>query len=286
MSGALLRKRVASGDILVAPGIHDMMSLLLVNKYGFGAHYASGYWNAASTLGEPDVGIAGYRDFIAPFARMAEKSSAPIIADADTGFGSLANLDHCVRGYAHAGIGAIQIEDQSFPKRCGHSGPVDVVPIDEMRQRVKVASEARGDDDMLIIARTDARLSEGLDAALNRLKAYAEAGADWLFLEAPISADEINRAATTLNLPLMINAAHGGKTPILQPSQYEELGVSIVIYPAGGPLSAAAAADKFFARLSGDNASQDGDAMFDFAEMTQLLGMERIAALQKRFGKA
>ena len=284
MSATLIRERALSDEILVAPGVYDMMSLLLANRHGFGAHYLSGYWNAAATMGEPDLSIAGYRDFITPFARMAEKSTAPLIADADTGFGSLASLDHCVRGYQRAGIAAIQLEDQPFPKKCGHFDGVPVVPTAEMCARIKVAVEARGDGDMVVIARTDACGAEGLESAIERLNAYAEAGADWLFLEAPPTREDMAHAAQSTELPLMINAAHGGKTPILKPSEYQALGVSVVIYPAGAPLSASAAAEKFFTGLSQDDANPDGEDWFEFSEMNTLMGKDRIEKLQKRFG--
>ena len=243
MSTAKLKRLLDEEKIVVAPGIYDHMSLLLAQRCGAKALYASGYWGTASALGEPDVGIAGLTDFLTTFRRFAEKAEVPIIADADTGFGSLANLARTVSAYARADIAAIQLEDQPFPKICGHVGRAVSVPPAQMVKRVEVAVEvaveARGEGDILVIARTDARRSEGLDAALDRLTRYGEAGADLLFLEAPESAEEIATAAAALPLPLMINAAHGGHTPILSPADYAALGVRAVIYPAGAPLAAA-----------------------------------------------
>ncbi len=279
-----LRSMLASGEIVAAPGIYDHMSLLMAKRAGFKAAYASGYWGTASALGEPDVGIAGASDFLSIFGRFAEKAGIPVIADADTGFGSLTNLDRAVRAYQRAGIAAMQIEDQGFPKICGHVGRAQSVEADEMVRRVRVAAEARGDGDMLVIARTDARRTEGLDAAIDRLHAYSAAGADILFLEAPQSEEEIAKAASALDKPLLLNAAHGGVTPILSPAQYEELGVAMVIYPAGAPLSAAQAALQFYENLAAGDPNTAEDGMFDFAEMSRLLGMDDVVAFQKRHG--
>lgn len=283
MNSSILRKKLDGPEIVVAPGVYDMMTLLIANQHSFDAHYASGYWGAASALGEPDVGIATYRDFITLFGKLAEKSVAPIVADADTGFGSLANLAYAVRGYQKAGIAAIQIEDQAFPKQCGHIGQVRLASCDEMVRRIAVAIDARQDGNMMIIARTDARNTEGLDSALSRMEAYTKAGADILFFEAPASEEEIQIACSATDLPIIINAAHGGRTPILRPSAYQDLGVSMVIYPAGAPLSAAYAADNFFAGLKQDDPNMEKTDMFDFADMSELLGMNDIIALQEKF---
>lgn len=284
MSGTQLRSRMAADNIIAAPGIYDHMSLLMANATGFDAHYASGYWGTASAMGEPDVGIAGYSDFIRIFAAFVAKSDAPVIADADTGFGSLANLAHAVKGYQMAGIAAMQIEDQGFPKICGHVGQAVSVAASEMIRRLQVAVEARADGDMLLIARSDARRSEGLDSAIGRLNQYAENGADILFLEAPQSLDEIAEAAGRLSKPLLINAAHGGFTPVLAPAEYQKLGVKFVIYPAGAPLAAAEAARNFYADLKAGDANGEGKGHFNFGEMSRLLGMDDVVALQKRHG--
>lgn len=280
MTDLRLKDRLAGDGIIVAPGIYDHISLLMANDVGFDAVYASGYWGTASAKGEPDVGVAGYSDFIRWFASFVEKSNAPVIADADTGFGSIANLAHAVRGYQRAGIAAIQIEDQPFPKICGHVGRSRAVPTHEMETRIRVAVDARGSGDMLIIARTDALATEGLAAALQRLHHYSAAGADILFLEAAESGDEIRQASIALDKPLMINAAHGGKTPIVNPDQYAALGVKIVIYPAGAALCAAQAAASFYRNLKSGEANAELVGMFDFSEMSRHLGMDDIIALQ------
>ena len=285
MSGAALRQLLASDGVIAAPGIYDHVSLLLAEQAGFGALYASGYWGTASALGEPDVGIAGYADFVRIFGGFAARAQVPVIADADTGFGSIANLAHAVRGYQAAGIAAMQIEDQPFPKICGHVGRAVSVAPDEMLTRIAVALEARGDGDMLIIARTDARRSEGIDAAIERLAAYGEAGADIVFLEAPQSTDEIAQASA-LPKPLMLNAAPGAQLPVLEPAQYEALGAKLVIYPSGAPLAAAHAVQSFYKALKDGRATSDGPPAFDFGAMSRMLGMDDIIALQDRHKKA
>lgn len=283
---ASLRALLESEAIVAAPGIYDHMSLLLAEAAGHKALYASGYWGTASALGEADVGIAGMSDFASIFGRFAARAKVPVIADADTGFGSLTNLRRTVQHYCRAGIAAMQIEDQPFPKICGHVGRATSVPAADMVKRMQVAVEARGDEELLIIGRTDARRSEGLDAAIDRLVAYGEAGADILFLEAPESEEEIAAAASALGKPLMINAAHGGATPVLSPSRYAELGVKLAIYPAGAPLSALQGAANFYAMLAQDEANPDPQSMFDFKDISRLLGMDEIVAFQDRHGGA
>lgn len=286
-NAARLRARLAQNGIIVAPGIYDHISLLVAQSTGFEALYASGYWGTASAMGEPDVGIAGMSDFVRTFGGFAARSTVPLIADADTGFGSIANLAHAVRGYQAAGIAAMQIEDQPFPKICGHVGRAVSVPKAEMLTRIAVALEARGAGDMVIIARTDARRSEGIAAAIDRLAAYASAGADVVFLEAPQSADEIAQAASALPAALMLNAAPAAAMPVLEPAEYEALGAKIVIYPSGAPLAAAAATEAFYRALkSGRATSSDAPPAYDFAAISRLLGMEDIVALQDRHRSA
>jgi len=285
-TAAKLRARLTQPGIIAAPGIYDHVSLLIARSIGFEALYASGYWGTASAMGEPDVGIAGMSDFLRTFGGFAMRSTAPLIADADTGFGSLANLAHAVRAYQAAGIAAMQLEDQPFPKICGHVGRAVSAPKAEMLTRIAVAVEARGDGDMLIIARTDARRSEGIASAIDRLAAYGEAGADVVFLEAPQSTDEVAEAARTLSAPLMLNAAPAGGMPILEPQQYEALGAKIVIYPSGAPLAAAAAVQSYYTALKQGRASSDGPPAYDFGAISTLLGMDDIIALQDRHKSA
>ena len=284
MSDDRLQKRLREPGIIVAPGVFDMMTLLVANRVGFDAIFASGYWVMASQLGVPDAGIACYRDFETAFRRIIEMSAAPVIADADTGFGGTVNIDHTVRGYERIGAAAIQIEDQCFPKKCGHSGMVPVVDTATMVKRIKTAAAARDSSAMQIIARTDANAREGLDSSLRRMEAYAAAGADILFFEAPLDETEMRAFCRSFEKPKMINAAHGGRTPIFAPGDYEDIGYQVAIYPAGVPLSALQAAENFLHNLKSGTPNGNIDDMFDFADISGLLGFDRIYALEEEFG--
>lgn len=280
-----LRERLRQPGIVVAPGTYDMLSLLVANEIGFDAIFASGYWVMASQLGLPDVGVAGYRDFETAFRRIVAMSDAPVIADADTGFGGTVNLDHAVRGYAAIGCAAIQLEDQCFPKKCGHAGPRPVVGIDAMANRIAIARAALGDGDMLIVARTDALGSEGLAEALRRMDAYAAAGADVLFMEGPQSEAEMSAFCDEFpDHPKLVNAAHGGRTPIQEPLAYEAIGYQIAIYPGGAAMSALGAARSFLSGLKAGKPNRGSDDMHPFSEISRLLGFDKVAELERQFG--
>ena len=179
MANPILRQKLAAGEFLVIPGVQDMIATVMTNKVGFDIIYGTGYWTTASAYGLPDAGIATYTQMVDRMRTITRTSKAALIADADTGYGGLLNVHHTVRGYEEAGVTAIQIEDQEFPKKCGHTPYKRCVPIEDMVEKIKVASEAREDkENFLIIARTDARASLGVDDALRRMEAYAKAGAD------------------------------------------------------------------------------------------------------------
>ena len=245
MAAARLRQALASGEFFLAPGLHDMITARLAQAHGFPFGYASGYWLTASTHGLPDAGIATYTQMLERVETLVRTvPGMAIIADADTGYGGLINIRHTMLGYARAGVAAMQIEDQEFPKRCGHSKGKRVVSTGEMVARIKVAVEARGSTDgPLIIARSDARAMEGMDAMLRRLEAYAAAGADILFPEALTTEDEIAFVAPRLPGPAMMNMADGGHTPILSAATLQAMGYAGAIFPAMTALAAAAAAD-------------------------------------------
>ena len=239
-----LRKRIETGETIIAPGVFDMISARLADRMGFGALYVTGYGVAASLLGVPDAGIATYTDMVARVGQIAQGTDTPLIADADTGYGGLVNVRATVRGYERAGVSAIQLEDQVSPKKCGHTPGRQVVPTEDMVRKLQVALETRQNPDVLIIARTDARTAYGLDEALRRAEAYAKAGADALFIESPESEGELATIGKSLDVPLVANMAHGGRTPLLPPDTLSELGFRIVIYPALGFLAAAAALER------------------------------------------
>lgn len=281
-----LKEALAAGKFFVAPGMHDMIAARLARLAGFEIGFASGYWLTASTYGLPDVGIATYTqmlDRVSTLVRTAEGMA--IIADADTGYGGLLNVRHTVRGYQEAGVAAIQLEDQEFPKRCGHSLGKKVVPTQEMVARIIVASEAReGPDAPLIIARSDARQPEGLDAMLRRLEAYAKAGADLLFPEALSDEEEMAFVAARLPAPAIVNMADGGNTRILPAQTLEEIGYAGALFPATTALASAAASLHALKRLreSGTSIHEDLE-LFSFAEMCSLIGFDEVYELDRRW---
>ena len=203
--------------MIAAPGVYDMVSLRMAAAMGFDALYMTGYGTVASHLGLPDAGLASYADMVGRVEAMARMSATPLIADGDTGYGGLLNVRHTVRGYERAGAAAIQLEDQEFPKKCGHTPGRRVVSPDDMVRKIAVAAEARTSPDFLIIARTDARASLGLAEAMQRARAYANAGADMLFVELPETEEEMIAIGRELgDMPLVANMVEGGRTPMLE----------------------------------------------------------------------
>jgi 2-methylisocitrate lyase-like PEP mutase family enzyme len=287
MANPILRQKLAAGEFLVIPGVHDMIAAVMTNKVGFDIVYGTGYWLTASALGLPDAGIATYTQMVDRMRTVARTSKAALIADADTGYGGLLNVHHTVRGYEEAGVTAIQIEDQEFPKKCGHTPNKRCVPLEDMVEKIKVAVEAREDkENFLIIARTDARASLGVDEAMRRLEAFAEAGADILFFEAPQSEEEMRRACEAFDKPMLANMANGGKTPILPAKVLEEIGYSLAIYPAMTSLVAAAAIEKSLRMLKEQGLSETPDIdMFDFNEFCKLIGFEEVWDFEKRWAR-
>ena len=220
-------------------------------------------------------------------ATLVQSSAAAVIADGDTGYGGLLNVQHTVRGYEKAGVTAIQLEDQEFPKKCGHTPFKRCVPTEDMVEKIRVACEARQDkDNFLVIARTDARAADGVDAALRRLEAYDRAGADILFFEAPQSEDEMRTACAAFSKPMMANMADGGKTPILPAARLAEIGYAFAIYPSMTSLVAAAAMETALRRLKDHGLSQSPDQpMFDFMEFCRLIGFQEVWDFEKQWSR-
>ena len=246
MTKRSLKDALRAGEFVAAPGLHDMIAAVIANKVGFDFVYASGFWLTASGYGLPDAGIATYTQMIDRIATLTRLVEAGVIADADTGYGGLLNVHHTVRGYEEAGVVAIQIEDQEFPKKCGHTPFKRVVPTIDMVEKIKVACAARRSPEMLVIARTDARQPEGFEDALRRGEAYAEAGADIVFLEALESEAEMREACRRIRKPMMANMADGGKTPIRSKTELADLGYALAIYPSITGLAASAAIENAF----------------------------------------
>ncbi|MDM2350155.1 carboxyvinyl-carboxyphosphonate phosphorylmutase 1 (Carboxyphosphonoenolpyruvate phosphonomutase) [Mycobacteroides abscessus subsp. abscessus] len=228
-----LRQLIDRRELIVAPGVFDGISAQLTKRTGHHAAYLTGAGIAASGFGLPDIGLVTQTEMVDRARIIVEAlQTVPLIADGDTGYGAPLNVVRTVRQYEQAGVAAIQLEDQVFPKRCGHLPDKHVVSVADFQRTLAAALDARSDDDLLIVARTDARAPLGLDAAIDRANAYADAGADIIFIEAPQSEDEIERIAREVSAPLLINLVHGGLTPLESTQRLTELGYTIAIHPS------------------------------------------------------
>ena len=279
-----LRDRLSQPGLLSAPGIFDMVSLRLADTFGFDALYMTGFGTVASHLGLPDAGLATYSDMVGRVKLMASMARTPLIADGDTGYGGLLNVAHTVRGYESAGACAIQLEDQEFPKKCGHTPGRRVIPMADMVRKVQVASDARSSKDFLIIARTDARSALGLDEAMRRAEAYARAGADILFVESPETPQEMMQIGSSFDLPLLANMVEGGRTPVMSQQELENLGYKIAIFPVTAMLAATQAMKTVYAsfKQTGSSAGQ-ATPLMPFTELTKLMGFEEVWEFEKRY---
>jgi 2-methylisocitrate lyase-like PEP mutase family enzyme len=284
MNTTTLAQRLQQPGLVAAPGVHDMVSLRLADSFGFDALYMTGFGTVASHLGLPDAGLATYSDMVGRVKAMASMASTPLIADGDTGYGGLLNVRHTIQGYEAAGAAAIQLEDQEFPKKCGHTPGRRVIPMADMVRKIKVAVDARQSPDFLIIARTDARTALGLDEALRRAEAYARAGADILFVESPESVEEMRQIGRTVDRPLIANMVEGGRTPVLSHTDLEAIGYKIAIFPVTALLAATQAMKAVYAnfKATGSSANQSQPLM-PFSELTQLMGFEDVWAFDKRY---
>jgi 2-methylisocitrate lyase-like PEP mutase family enzyme len=281
-----LKSAIEGGEFIVAPGLHDMIAAVVSNKVGFDFVYASGYWMTASAHGLPDAGIATYTEMLGRVATLVRTVNAGVIADADTGYGGLLNVHHTVRGYEDAGVMAIQMEDQEFPKKCGHTPFKRVVPLRDMVDKVKVACAARRSPEILIIARTDARQTDGFEGALKRGEAYGEAGADIVFIEALESEDEMRQACARIKKPMMANMADGGKTPIRPKAELAAMGYQVAIFPATTGLAAAYAAKVALSVLKETGTSVSPNVpLFSFAEFNSLIGFEDVWAFEQKWAR-
>ena len=278
-----LSERLTRPGLIVAPGVYDLVSAKIADSAGFDALYMTGFGVVASHLGYPDAGLATYSDMVGRVRQMAEGVETPLIADGDTGYGGLLNVDHTVRGYEAAGAQAIQLEDQEFPKKCGHTPGRRVIPLADAARKIKVAAQARSSRDFKIIARTDARTTHGLDEALRRGEAFLKAGADILFIESPESEDEMRRIGAAFETPLVANMVEGGRTPILSRVELESIGYKIAIYPVAGLLAASAALSSVYAHLRsrGSTLGWSGD-LTAFEDFVKMIGFERIWEFEKR----
>jgi 2-methylisocitrate lyase-like PEP mutase family enzyme len=282
-----LRARLADKKLLVAPGVFDGVSARIADAMDFEALYMTGYGAVASHLALPDAGIATYSDMVGRVAMIAGATRTPLIADGDTGYGGLLNVQYAVRGYEAAGAVAIQLEDQEFPKKCGHMTGRRVVPADDMVDKIKVAAQSRDDRDFLIIARTDARTMLGLDEALRRAEAYAKAGADILFVESPESVEEMRTIGKSFDRPLIANMVEGGRTPLVDRKTLEEVGYAIAIFPVLGLLAAAEAMQQAYGHLRDHGSSIGGNVpLYPFAAFSALMGFGEVAKFDAAYGRS
>ena len=281
-----IKQKIESGVFFSVPGIQDMITAVMAKSIGFEAVYASGYWLGASAYGLPDVGITTYTQMLDRVSTLVKtmQGTAGVIADADTGYGGLFNMRETVRGYEAAGVQVIQIEDQEFPKKCGHTRNKRVVPIDVMVKKIKVALEAKTNPNTLIAARTDARQGEGFESAMKRMQAYAEAGADILFPEALKNETEMRQMCSTISTPMMANMADGGNTPILSAALLEDIGFAFAIFPAATSLAAAEAARQMLTHIKKTGSSAQTDVpIYDFNEFCSLIGFEDVWDFERRW---
>lgn len=281
-----LKTRLASDKILVAPGVYDALTAALAAQAGFEALYLSGAAVAYTRLGRPDIGLTSVSEMADTMALIRDRVDIPVIIDADTGFGNALNAQRTIRLYERAGANALQVEDQTYPKRCGHLAEKSIIPTTEMVGKIAAMADARANDDTLIIARTDAVAVEGFDAAIDRAEAYVEAGADALFIEALRSVDEMKTVTERFKdrVPLLVNMVEGGATPIQNASFLNDLGFSIVIFPGGIVRALAHTAEAYYQSLMATGSNRAfADRMFDFGGLNDRLGTDEMLALGKRY---
>ena len=281
-----LRELLAAPDIVVAPGIYDGLSALLVAEAGFAAAYLSGAAICYTRFGYPDIGLVSMSEVADTLSAIRERATLPVIVDIDTGFGNALNVARTVREFERRGASALQIEDQVTPKRCGHLAGKSLIGRSEMTGKIKAALDARSSADTLIVARTDAASVEGFAPALDRAEAYAEAGADLLFVEAPESREQLAEIARRFaaRVPVMANMVEGGKTPVLPAAELQSLGFRLVIFPGGTVRALAFALRDYLASLRTHGTTDPcRGRMLDFAALNGLLGTASFQARGKRY---
>jgi len=278
-----LRQLVTSGDVVVAPGVYDGLSARLAARAGFSAIYATG-GGIARSMGYPDLGLLSASEIVERLANIVEQAGVPVIADADTGYGNALNVRRAVREFERAGVAAFHLEDQTFPKRCGHYDDKSVVPTAEMVQKLRAARDALSDPDLLLIARTDALAVEGFDAAIERAHAYVAAGADVTFVEAPTTEAEIEAIATRVRAPQLINMFQGGKTPLVPLAKLRQWGYRIVIIPSDLQRAAIRAMEDTLGAIARDgNSAAVADRMASFKEREGAVDTSAWLELDRRY---
>lgn len=284
MTVSLLKQKLDDGQTVLAPGVYDALSALIAEQAGFDALYLSGASIAYSRLGRSDVGLTTYSEVADTLARITERVATPVIVDGDTGFGNALNVQRTVRGFERAGAAMIQLEDQGFPKRCGHLAGKTVVPVAEMCGKLRAAVDAR--EHTLILARTDALAVEGLDAALERAERYLECGVDALFVEALRTEAQLDAACARFadRVPLLANMVEGGQTPVESAQALGERGFRIVIFPGGTSRAVAHMLQAYYGSLRTHGSTQPWrDRMLDFDGLNTLIGTPELLAQGKQY---
>jgi 2-methylisocitrate lyase-like PEP mutase family enzyme len=270
-----LKIRLQSKDILVAPGVYDGLTASLAHDAGFEALYLSGAAVAYTRLGRPDIGLSTCSEMADTMALIADRTDKPVIIDADTGFGNALNAQRTMRIYERAGAAALQLEDQSYPKRCGHLADKSLISTSEMAGKVAAMADARASEETLIIARTDAIAVEGFSAAVDRAEVYLEAGADVLFIEAPQNRAQMHKMMQHFDgrIPLLANMVEGGETPITSADDLQSIGFSIAIFPGGIVRALAKTAQDYYQSLHANRSNRPfADRMFDFKGLNNVIG--------------
>lgn len=279
-----LRERLAGKEILIAPGAYDALTAKIIERAGFEAVYMTGYGTSASMLGKPDVGLLTMSEMARRASNLVEAVNVPVIADADTGYGNAVNVMRTVREYEKAGVSCIQLEDQVSPKKCGHMLGREVISKDEMVGKIKAACDSRKDQDLMIMARTDARTNYGIEEAIARGRAYEEAGADILFIESVENEEEMRLVTSSFNVPVLANMLEHGRTPLLSREKLQEIGYDLAIFCVSSTYVVAKAVTDLMLHLKEFGTTEDYvENMITFDEFNKLVGLPRIRELESLY---
>ena len=280
--GKALRAMLEQPEIIVAPGCYDVLSARLVEQAGFKAAFMTGFGTSGSILGQPDYGLLTFNEMVSVCANMTSVLNIPLIGDVDTGYGNPLNVYRTIREFERAGVAAVHIEDQVFPKRCGHMEKKAVIPVEEHVEKIKACMDAR--EDMLIIARSDARATHGINEAIDRVLAYHEAGADIVYIDAPASVEELRLIGQNAKGYKFVNQVERGKTPLLPTQELQDLGFDIVIFPCCTVFTAAKAMQKMLGELKANSTTRNSlDQMVTFEEYTTMVGMPELMAMEQKY---
>ncbi len=283
-NGEKLRAVLSGDGVLVLPGVHDCISARLAEAAGFEAAFTSGFGISASTLGRPDFGFLTATEMLASVSRIVSSVKIPVVADIDTGYGNPLNVIRTVEDVVSAGAAGIILEDQEWPKKCGHFEGKRVITAEEHSQKIRAAAEARGASELIIIGRTDARAVNGLDDAIRRGRLYYESGADVVFIEAPQSVGDLREIAAAFpDAPLFANMVEGGRTPLLSAAELGELGFKIVVFPLSGLFSATKAMERCLTYLRKNGSTYGYSDMLTFKEFEAVVDVPGYRALEKKF---